>query len=429
MGRKYFKIVVQSHQEAIFQRPLEHLGFWYPTKINPHCRSLILNKYRLRYWISVGALTSGKVQHFLNLYGITCAPWIRFGRKTLYRNRKEVGEDIMHGANNYFEKTVMTPQAQYVFNSLREANEESLYFRKLKFKDRLNEYIEAENPEDQVAFILGQVELPDNTLERTEQFHVVKRKYDEVEAIEPHLSPIKKELLHKKMNDLMNRGIMTDEEYSATKQHESKYGLSTESLMRNRLKMRQEQARKVFLELCEMANPIEQKRFEELLIDRGIDAKNAKDVTEQIFRENKELNVETTYIDLEKIIIAMERSDVAGFPKLVHPIYNIKEEFKGILPRETPTTPRPNLDEYDPEDWHDDLETTSSPIFGTHRPGEKWFDTPLHNERVKESDNKDVLLNMDLFQAKARQSQKRGFYDDFFGLSFNFYTTKNYRKL
>ena len=69
---------------------MEHIGWWIPHEKNNNQRSILVNKYRARYWIGVGAQFNPKVQRFFSFLGMAQSPWISFGSKTCYKETEQV---------------------------------------------------------------------------------------------------------------------------------------------------------------------------------------------------------------------------------------------------------------------------------------------------------------------------------------------------
>lgn len=62
-------IVVQAKRRSPDGPIIEKIGYWLPRTTKTVNRSLIINKERLSYWLSVGAQPSDKVHHFLAMLG------------------------------------------------------------------------------------------------------------------------------------------------------------------------------------------------------------------------------------------------------------------------------------------------------------------------------------------------------------------------
>lgn len=69
-GRKnhpYWWIVVQPKNKCLKGRVIEKVGLWIPRRTHTLDRAVVFNKYKLRYWLSVGAVPTEKVQHLLTM--------------------------------------------------------------------------------------------------------------------------------------------------------------------------------------------------------------------------------------------------------------------------------------------------------------------------------------------------------------------------
>jgi small subunit ribosomal protein S16 len=72
MGRRhrpFFRICAFDSHTARDGRPIEELGHYDPMSKNPETQT-VLDKSRVRYWLSVGAQPSAKVQVLLNKQGV-----------------------------------------------------------------------------------------------------------------------------------------------------------------------------------------------------------------------------------------------------------------------------------------------------------------------------------------------------------------------
>jgi small subunit ribosomal protein S16 len=72
MGRRhrpFFRICAIDSRTARDGRPIEELGHYDPMSTNPETQTVI-DVSRARYWLSVGAQPSAKVQVLLNKLGV-----------------------------------------------------------------------------------------------------------------------------------------------------------------------------------------------------------------------------------------------------------------------------------------------------------------------------------------------------------------------
>ncbi|MFO0952237.1 MAG: 30S ribosomal protein S16 [Isosphaeraceae bacterium] len=68
--RPFFRICAMDARTPRDGRAIEELGHYDPMVRNTEART-VLNVNRIRYWLSVGAQPSEKVQALLNRYGVT----------------------------------------------------------------------------------------------------------------------------------------------------------------------------------------------------------------------------------------------------------------------------------------------------------------------------------------------------------------------
>jgi small subunit ribosomal protein S16 len=68
--RPFFRICVMDSRAPRDGKAIEELGYYDPLVRNPEAREK-LNVNRIRYWLSVGAQPSEKVQAILKRHGIT----------------------------------------------------------------------------------------------------------------------------------------------------------------------------------------------------------------------------------------------------------------------------------------------------------------------------------------------------------------------
>jgi small subunit ribosomal protein S16 len=67
--RPFFRICAMDARTPRDGRSIEELGHYDPLCRNPEAQT-VLNKNRIRYWLSVGAQPSEKVQVLLNKFGV-----------------------------------------------------------------------------------------------------------------------------------------------------------------------------------------------------------------------------------------------------------------------------------------------------------------------------------------------------------------------
>lgn len=78
------QIVVQGEKKNLGGKYIERIGYWIPSKRKTVPRSMVLNRHKARYWLSVGAEPSNGVQRVLTKFGFWPKPPIPFGNATAY---------------------------------------------------------------------------------------------------------------------------------------------------------------------------------------------------------------------------------------------------------------------------------------------------------------------------------------------------------
>lgn len=72
--RPFYRIVVTEATAPRDGRYIEKLGTYNPLLEQGHAERVVLNSERIKYWLSVGALPSDRVNQFLVTAGLTQAP-------------------------------------------------------------------------------------------------------------------------------------------------------------------------------------------------------------------------------------------------------------------------------------------------------------------------------------------------------------------
>ena len=80
-------IVVQGEKKNLRGKYIEKIGYWMPRQQKTYKRGIVLNKHKMRYWLSVGAAPTGGGIRLLNKYHF-------------YPNRS-----THHGSASVYEKT------------------------------------------------------------------------------------------------------------------------------------------------------------------------------------------------------------------------------------------------------------------------------------------------------------------------------------
>ena len=84
-GRKnhsHWWIVVQPIRKKLNGRYIEKMGQWQPCRGNTFPRQISLNKHRVKYWLSVGATPTGRVQRIFEKFDLLPKRPVPFGCAT-----------------------------------------------------------------------------------------------------------------------------------------------------------------------------------------------------------------------------------------------------------------------------------------------------------------------------------------------------------
>jgi len=73
-------------------RYIEDVGLWQPRQAKLIKRSIVLNKHKLRYWLSVGATPTRGVARLLAKFGpdVFPVPYTVMGAKSKYENPRKI---------------------------------------------------------------------------------------------------------------------------------------------------------------------------------------------------------------------------------------------------------------------------------------------------------------------------------------------------
>lgn len=75
---------MQAEKKNLKGKYIERLGYWMPRNQKSYKRGMVLNKHKVRYWLSVGAEPTPGVIRVLNRYGLYPKSPTSFGKDTLY---------------------------------------------------------------------------------------------------------------------------------------------------------------------------------------------------------------------------------------------------------------------------------------------------------------------------------------------------------
>ena len=88
--RPVWHIVVQGDKKKLTGKYIERVGFWRPRVTKTVPRGILLNRHKIRYWMSVGAQPTDAVVRVLNRFGNDFWPKLPmpFGSASLYEKPK-----------------------------------------------------------------------------------------------------------------------------------------------------------------------------------------------------------------------------------------------------------------------------------------------------------------------------------------------------
>lgn len=388
-----YRIVVQPHKKPIKGRTIEHLGYWFPTKVNQHGRSIILNKNRARYWIATGAHYQKRIQQFFNYHDMAPAPWTSFGTKTVPVRKAENKKRFTKGINQFIRKAGMTDHPINKFKEeVRQRDEENLLVRKVKFQRALENYInEEEVVEDdnelsrEEAEKLGEEDIKIRSL----KFFKLKKLYEDIELNDPTLSPIRKEVLYKRMNELAEKGLLSEEEVVDELKEDK---LTFDDAVINLYEQRQERAMETLKDAVKLLAPVSKNEFM-ITASRNtpLSKRDLIDDVNEIFDQAEEANRNVTKADLH-IFMRLNDHKHTGENLTKQEIDDLIKDH--IVPTNFPLTPVPDVEEYDPKDWFNTNDSQQFDFSQNYKGDNKWFRLPLtkaQNKQREENANKSFL--------------------------------------
>lgn len=373
-----YKLIVQGHYTRIKSKYVEHLGYWFPVKVNEHDRSVVLNKGRLRYWVSVGAVYSPKVQKLLSFLDIANAPWISFGSQTTYKCPHKRFTRLNKGVRDLISTAGDKTFNERYLAKIRAKDEENLLLRRVKFEKAMNQYVgEKEEIVDDNSL------LEDDIKTRTEKFLRLKKIYDDIEAKDPLLSPLKREMLYRKMNELAALGVMTEEEVI-------KVQATPNDAILSLYEQRKKKSIEILNGVSNLLQPISKEEF--LAVAKlHIHIEEMDSLFDDFFAEHSESGKQLTRADLHifcKTYSIDHDSDQLTSTEIK------KIERESVVPTRYPLTPFPDPSDYDPKDWFDLDDENNFNITHNYKGEDKWFNLPLTNRR-----------RLDNIQRRQKQSQ------------------------
>ena len=108
----YWEIVVQPERKHLQGRFIERVGYWMPRRTKTVQRGVVLNKHKVRYWLSIGAQPTNGVAKILNKYGADFWPKlpVPLGSASLYEKPEKVYK--LEGYKEYFSE-IRNPRCAY----------------------------------------------------------------------------------------------------------------------------------------------------------------------------------------------------------------------------------------------------------------------------------------------------------------------------
>lgn len=363
-----YKLIVQGHYKRLKGRYIEHLGYWFPVKVNEHDRSIILNKSRLRYWVGTGAVYSPKVQKLLSFMDIAPAPWVSFGTQTLYKNNKEQFTRLSSGIKKIIDKAGESTYNERYMKKIRAHDEENLLLRRVKFARSMNQYI------DEKEIIVEEKGVAEDDIKaRTEKFLKLKKIYDDIEAKDPLLSPLKREMLYRKMNELASMGLLSEKE-------QKEVNATSEEAIVNLYEERNKKAYEALLGAVNLFEPITKEEFIEIA-KIHVFAEDLDDYFDSFFYEKEQSGKPLTKADLH---IFCRIFSIDHDTDILTSYEKEKIEKNDIAPTRYPLTPFPDVNDYDPKDWFDLDDDNTYNISHTYKGEDKWFNLPLTKKRQEQ---------------------------------------------
>ena len=403
------RMVVQGSYKKLKGMYVENLGFWVPKKMDEHKKSIILNKNRTRYWLAMGAVLGNKVQKFLSAFNMAPAPYIKFGKATAVTPLFDQEKAYRQGLNAYIRtKSQMVPFASDILGKEKAISAQNVYFRRIKFQQQIQNYLDVENVNGFIEEIIAQTpkETSDDSLfDRSQKFFELKRFYDEMERNPSVLAPYKKELIYSRMNEIAELGIMSQPEVLSEQiriRDSSKLDLIEEAMLK---KWEQRKlATRTKLELMEsMLNPIDRTEFISLCRQRTLLSEEAfDDNMDEYLRTMSENQSPFTHLDVE----FFNRFFLVGMDGVMEEESKEKsqdDEDQVHIPPMFPITPEPDLKFYDPNDWFDLREETTSKVRAYTDIQDRWYDLPLTEARKEQTFNKDFEFINSNFKDDAEE--------------------------
>ena len=374
---KLYKIVIQGNKTHLSGRYIEHLGWWRPLKTKDYPRSIVLNKNRLRYWIGNGAMFHDRVQRFFNFADMMPAPWVKFGTKTIYKDEKEKVTRWKKGMDKFYENAFHKDDDE-LYEIKKEKEIEAMFFRRIKFRKGLMNYLDKEIQVEQIVNESRDLSKSDDILTRSEKFDSLKKIYDSIENEGIKMSDYKKQMIYTKMNELTEDGVVSEEDIRGEFVYKGeKYNFTElEKVFERKYVERKQKGKQNLQELIKMINTISEAEFTKVLEEKTqLDYAEIVKTVKKIYDDKAKNKLNVHYFDLVNFLNIHEGLFPNAEQKLDHE--SQRKQSERVLHSNNPTTPLPDLNEYDPKDWFDLREDTIFPIRPVTKENLEWFETPL----------------------------------------------------
>lgn len=384
-----WRFVVQGSYKKLKGMTIENLGYYVPKKMDEHERSLILNKNRTRYWLAMGVVLGNKVQRFLCAYNMAPAPWISFGKSTSFpRPQQDIEKTYLQGVDKLFKaKSFIGNTSAEIIAKIEQKSAENVYFRRIKFQERFNDYLEIENKDEFLQKIIEQTDQEisqDSFEEKSYKFYQLKKIYDEIEQQPNFLPTYKKEMIYRRLNQLAEKGLMAEEEVQKIeektdlKNEDNKMDLIEQAMLKKYESNQRKTSEKLdYLE--SLLNSIDRSEFiSRCRENTELSQPEFNKKIEDYMKVHRDVNAPFTLLDVEYFcrLYIVDYLDVQKYTNLQVELKqpNISRVY---VPSTYSITPFPDMETYNPNDWYDMRESTTNKIRAYTDMDERWFDLPL----------------------------------------------------
>ena len=381
----YYNIVLMGCQKRVQARPVELLGYWFPRSVNEHGKSVVLNKTRLRYWLSTGAQMGKKVQRFLSDVGMSNAPWISWGRSTLYKEKGRAEDVVLEEFDNQFEEFRELDREHKDYEEMRKEELIKPLLRKAKYLEQIRDYFDQSKIDESIERVMdaGLDRQEDTSFMNTHKFYILKELYDTVESKSPLMSRLKRESLYMRMNELAEKGLLEEKSYRNQKERvERDVREMLEGKFKDIYSRHKNDLREKLEEFERILSPISVEDFTMQVRQRST---QSADVLEEKLKEFlDDVKVKRKVLSQADVeyFLTMEGGEIAEEDLENEEDKVLELSDKVISPSTLPLTPFPNFNNYDPKEWFDLREERGDQIRNRLDPKDEWFNTPLSDEKA-----------------------------------------------